>query len=147
VIDRYKARRLALQGLCALDVQGKLALDLVMHFIGESNDSYDVILEGRRMLTEVLRLQTRIDALLAGDSRHWDLTRMALVDRNILRLAVWEMLEEQTPRKVTITEALRLAKEFASAESSRFVNGVLDTAMRQLAKETTKPSEPETKGT
>ena len=71
------------------------------------------------------------DRLLARHARHWELGRLALVDRNILRLAVTEMLAKAPP-KVVITEAMQLAREFSTAESPRFVNGVLDAIAKEL---------------
>ena len=72
------------------------------------------------------------DRILARNAHHWDLSRLALVDRNILRLAVAEMRGGQTPPKVALSEAIRLAQEFSSAESPRFVNGVLDAVMKEI---------------
>ncbi len=60
---------------------------------------------------------------------------MSLVDRNILRLALWELRAGRTRKKVVMAEAIRLAKEFATAESARFVNGVLDAAARRLERQ------------
>ena len=87
------------------------------------------------MLAEAYAARAEADRLLAGESQHWDVHRMALVDRNILRLAVWELLTGQAPRKVIINEALRLGKEFASAESARFINGVLDAAAKRISRD------------
>ena len=79
------------------------------------------------------RHQAPIDSRLAESIEHWDLDRMAVVDRNILRLAVYELLfEPAIPAKVTINEAIEIAKKFGTAESSRFINGVLDRIHREL---------------
>ncbi|MFW6062464.1 MAG: transcription antitermination factor NusB, partial [Planctomycetota bacterium] len=75
----------------------------------------------------------QIDTVLRRHARHWQLSRLALVDRNILRLCTWEMLQGQTPFKVVIAEALHLARDFSTAESPRFVNGVLDAVAREIA--------------
>src|SRR2546427_573196 len=77
--------------------------------------------------------QPKIDAIIAETAEHWDLERMAVVDRNILRMAVYELLCEPTvPGKVAINEAIEIAKKFGTAESSRFINGVLDRIHREL---------------
>jgi N utilization substance protein B len=77
-----------------------------------------------------------IDAMLAARSEHWRLSRMARVDRNILRLAVYEFLyERDTPRKVIINEACEIARKYGGADSVGFVNGVLDGIMRELERE------------
>jgi transcription antitermination factor NusB len=131
--DHHRARRLALQGLCALDVQGEKALDLVMSFLQESRETAETLEESQQMLKGAFLGREENDALLAGQSQHWNVSRMALVDRNILRLAVWELQNQHLSRKIIITEAIHLAKEFASAESPRFINGVLDAVAKKLA--------------
>ena len=69
-------------------------------------------------------------------SRHWELGRLALVDRNILRLAAWELLTKKAPHAVIISEATRLAQEFSTVDSPRFVNGVLDAVTKELSRDT-----------
>jgi N utilization substance protein B len=77
--------------------------------------------------------QAQIDKRIAASAEHWDLERMAVVDRNILRLAVYELLfEPDVPGKVAINEAIEIAKKFGTAESSRFINGVLDRIHKEL---------------
>ncbi|MBI2104544.1 MAG: transcription antitermination factor NusB [Candidatus Omnitrophica bacterium] len=68
-----------------------------------------------------------IDALIAAHADNWDINRMAVIDRNILRLGVFELLYgEGTPAKVCLNEAIELAKRFGDAESGKFINGILD---------------------
>jgi N utilization substance protein B len=128
----HRARRLALQGLCCLDVQGVRARPLVVDFIRESKDPKGVQDEALALLDRALADRDAADELLTRHARHWDLGRLALVDRNLLRLAISEILSDHAPFRVAITEALHLAKEFSSAESSRFINGVLDAAAKDL---------------
>ena len=130
--EHHRARRLALQALCCLDVQGERAMQLTMTFLDDSREKPGTTTEAKSILLAAYARRGEADGVLAGHSRDWDVGRMALVDRNILRLAVWELLTRRAPRKVIINEALRLAKEFASAESSRFINGVLDAAARRI---------------
>lgn len=85
-----------------------------------------------KMLRAAFDDRTNSDALLSRHARRWELPRLALVDRNILRLAVHELRQAETPSKVVISEALRLAREFSTAESPRFVNGVLDAVAKEL---------------
>jgi N utilization substance protein B len=74
----------------------------------------------------------KIDALIRGQADNWRLERMPAVDRNILRLAIYEMLHEQeTPKLVVLDEAIELAKKFGSEQSGRFVNGLLDGLLKQ----------------
>lgn len=121
-----------MQGLCSLDVQGEAAVGLVLTFVRESRERPETVAEAEDILQGALAARAQADVLMAGQSRHWNVSRMALVDRNILRLALWELLTDRVGKKVVITEALRLAKEFSSAESARFVNGVLDAAAKRI---------------
>ncbi|HEY7698298.1 MAG TPA: transcription antitermination factor NusB, partial [Vicinamibacteria bacterium] len=73
-----------------------------------------------------------IDKILIETSEHWRLGRMSTVDRNVLRLAVYELLTKSTPPGVVINEALEVAKRFSSPESAAFVNGVLDAVNQEL---------------
>jgi N utilization substance protein B len=77
-----------------------------------------------------------IDQRIKASSENWRLERMAAVDRNILRLAVYEMTETETPAAVVIDEALELARQFSTDESVSFVNGLLDAIRRQSAAQT-----------
>jgi len=132
VSRRHRARRLALQGLCCLDVQGPKALELTRHFINDSKESPDTLTAAWAILTGTLADRDRSDELLTRHAKRWELSRLALVDRNILRLAVHELLVGATPPGVVITEAMRLAQEFSSYESPRFINGILDAASKEL---------------
>jgi N utilization substance protein B len=78
----------------------------------------------------------RIDPLIEAHSEHWRLSRMSVIDRLVLRLAVYEFLvEPETPRAVVIDEAVELAKRYSTPDAGRFVNGVLDAIRRHLDQE------------
>jgi transcription antitermination factor NusB len=128
----HKARRLALQVLCCLDAQGRKAVDLALEFINSSREAEDIRTLAQSLALGAFRDLETIDALLARHARHWQLHRLAMVDRNILRLGTHEMLQGQTPFKVVINEGLLLAQEFSTADSPRFVNGVLDAVAQEL---------------
>ena len=74
----------------------------------------------------------KIDPLITETAEHWRLSRMAALDRLILRMAIGEFLEGATPRNVVINEALELAKTFSGDESAKFVNGILDAVKKKL---------------
>jgi N utilization substance protein B len=79
-----------------------------------------------------LENRERIDELIRSQADNWRLERMPAVDRNILRLAIYEMLHERaTPKLVVLDEAIELAKKFGSEQSGRFVNGLLDGLLKQ----------------
>jgi len=128
----HRARRLALQGLCCLDAQGPPARPLIQEFIDDSNEPGETLAAAGGMLDETYADRAECDALLTRHARHWDLGRLAMVDRNILRLAAWELRRARAPMKVVITEAILLAREFSTAESPRFINGVLDSIAKEL---------------
>ena len=86
-----------------------------------------------------------IDRLIAACANNWDIARMAVVDRNILRMGVYELLHaDDAPPKVCLNEAVELAKRFGDEESSRFVNGILDTIHKQQAARAAGSSDPST---
>ena len=134
--DPHRARRLALQGLCCLDVQGPKIMDLVGSFLKDSGEDAEVIAAAGDLLRSTWENRQECDRLLTRHAKRWELSRLALVDRNILRLSVQELLTRTPSHKVVISEALRLAREFSTAESPRFVNGVLDAIAKEIAKET-----------
>lgn len=131
---RRKARELALQFLYQLDQTG--IDDPALHE-GEFWGRHPVDEDTRRFAEAVVRgtkqNQPKIDQLIAQCTEHWEIERMAVVDRNILRLAVYELLwHADVPPKVAINEAIEIAKKFGTAESSRFINGVLDRIYKEL---------------
>src|SRR6266481_1166812 len=80
-----------------------------------------------------------VDERIRSRAEHWRISRMALVDRNVLRLAVYEFLKEPTPHTVTINEALEIARRFSTYEATQFINGILDAIKRDLDKESPEP--------
>ena len=134
--SRRKARECALQMLFAADVAEMPADDVVRSYWAELGES-DLDITARDFATR-LALQTLsnlelLDERIRSRAEHWRISRMAVVDRNILRLAVYELLfEPAVPAKVTINEAIEIAKKFGTSESSRFINGVLDRIHREL---------------
>jgi N utilization substance protein B len=74
----------------------------------------------------------KIDALISETSIKWSISRMAVIDRTILRLSTYELLETKTPSKVILNEAVNLAKTYGTEHSGKFVNGLLDTLARKL---------------
>lgn len=85
-----------------------------------------------RLLRGAVERASEADTLIQAHAEHWRLERMSSVDRNILRLAVFELLEGQTPPPVVIDEALEVARRFSGDESVHFINGVLDAVRKSL---------------
>ena len=107
-------------------------MDLVAEFISDSDEAPGTADAARELLAGAYRDRNDCDEVLTRHSKRWGLERLAMVDRNILRLAVHEMLMDTAPPKVIISEALKLAQEFSTSESPRFINGVLDAVRREI---------------
>lgn len=84
----------------------------------------------RALVDGVATTRSRLDEIIGAHSHRWDVARMPVVDRNILRLATWELLHEDTSPAVVIDEALELAKDLSTDKSHRFINGVLEAVRR-----------------
>jgi N utilization substance protein B len=92
----------------------------------------DAFLYAQELVRGTLDNQEKIDDLIRSQADNWRLERMPAVDRNILRLAIFEMLHEaETPKLVVVDEAIELAKKFGSEQSGRFINGLLDGLLKQ----------------
>ena len=129
---RTKARKRALDVLFAAELRGESATEALDRAIAEgespTNDYTVVLVRG------VEEHRARIDEVLASYSEGWTLDRMPAVDRNVLRLGVWELLwTEDVPDAVAISEALALVTELSTDESPQFVNGVLGAVERNKA--------------
>src|SRR5207248_2577496 len=136
--SRRKARECALQMLFAADVAGTRGDDLARTFWSELADGEmepDAREFATRLALGTLANLEEVDQRIRSRAEHWRITRMALVDRNVLRLAVYEFLHEATPRTVTINEALEIARRFSTYEATQFINGILDAIKGDLDKE------------
>jgi transcription antitermination protein NusB len=133
--SRRKARECALQMLFAADVSEARVDELVRTYWNELGDA-DVEQPSRefatRLATGTLAHLKELDERIRSRAEHWRISRMAVVDRNILRLAVYEFLHEPTPRTVAINEALEIARRFSTYEATQFINGILDAIKRDL---------------
>ena len=133
---RRKSRELAMQMLFQGDL-GKQTPEEVRRLFWMSRDDVDA--ETRGFAEDLYRIaaarQPEIDALIESHTQNWRLERMAVVDRNLLRAAVAEMLGyPSTPAAIIINESLEIARRYAAPESVQFLNGVLDAIARTLLK-------------
>lgn len=133
--SRRKARECALQMLFAADVAGAVPEDVLRLYWAQLGDA-DVEEAAREFATRLAsgtlaRIES-LDERIRSRAEHWRIPRMAIVDRNILRLAVYEFLYEPTPRTVAINEALEIARRFSTYEATQFINGILDAIKRDL---------------
>ena len=132
--SRRKSRELAMQMLFQGDLGKQKPDDVRRLFWGSRDDVEDDI---RGFADDLQRLATEredeVDALISKHAQNWRLERMAVVDRNLLRTAIAEMLGfPKTPAAVVINETLEVARRYAASESITFLNGVLDAVGREL---------------
>jgi N utilization substance protein B len=121
--------------LFAADFADAVPEEVLKTYWAELDDS-DVEESAREFATRLAagtlsHLET-LDERIRSRAEHWRIPRMAIVDRNILRLAVYEFLYEPTPRTVAINEALEIARRFSTYEATQFINGILDAIKRDL---------------
>ena len=130
---RSASRRIALQAIYQAEVQGDAFIaQMLPTFISQATDDNDVRQLATRMACGAWDYRNDADQWASRLIPRWTITRLAAVDRNILRLALWELTHESnTPGKVVVDEAINMAKEYSTEDSSGFINGVLDAAMKQ----------------
>ena len=127
---RRQARIYALQALYELDTTNHTAADAIAHRLEDTSLPPEGEAFLRQLVSGVVRFRDRLDALIQQYAPAWPVSQIAVIDRNVLRLALIELSTiPDTPPKVAINEAVDLAKLFGSDSSSRFVNGVLGAAM------------------
>lgn len=129
---RRQARELALQILFQLEFTPDLQVGELLDLVGQST-SREAIQYAQTIVNGVQKHKAEIDAVIQSASVHWKVERMAMVDRNLLRLAVFEMrfASEILKPSIVINECVEIAKKFGTTDSAAFINGVLD----QIAKE------------
>ncbi|MEZ5403911.1 MAG: transcription antitermination factor NusB [Bryobacteraceae bacterium] len=135
--SRFRSRQIALQTLFACDVRHIPVQQAFEEFYGslareEDGPEPEPDPFAERLALGAAAKTGEIDALIARHSEHWRMDRMPIVDRNILRLAAYEMKEMATPSAVVIDQALELARRFSTDDSIAFLNGVLDAVNREL---------------
>lgn len=138
---RRKARECALQMLFAADVAKTSRIGLTESYwleLGDSTLDEQTRLFADKLTNGTLRDVEAIDDRIRTRAEHWRIERMAIVDRNILRLAVYEFLFDDTPATVVINEALEIARRFSTFEATQFINGILDAIKHDLEREESK---------
>lgn len=130
---RHQAREVALQLLFQYDLNPRVTREMVAAYARAELADAELEAFALAIYEGALRHRTQIDLRIAEAAENWRLPRMAVVDRNVLRLGAYELLfAPDTPPNVALDEAIELARKFGSADSPAFVNGVLDK-VRQTA--------------
>ncbi len=123
---RTKSREIALKALYRVDISKEPLSEFIEELLKKERDK-DTRLFARELINKTLENIKAIDKLIKKYALNWQLERMAIIDRNILRLASYELLFcDSIPPKVSINEAIELAKKYGDQDSGKFVNGVLD---------------------
>jgi N utilization substance protein B len=135
---RHRAREQALQLLFQWDLRRTPIEEIIRGYYDSLLITEDSVARPRPdefaelLLRGVIDELAGIDERIARNAAHWRMERMPAVDRNVLRIAVYEMLRTDTPPAVAIDEGLELARRFSGEESVHFINGVLDAVRREL---------------
>lgn len=130
---RHRARERALQFLFGLDFTKYDWESVIQDFWSANPSKPGAKLYAARLIRGVMQNRDAIDARIDASLEHWSPERVGKVERNVLRIAAYElMFEDETPPKVVVNEAVELAKAFGNENAPRFVNGVLDRIMEEL---------------
>lgn len=131
-MNRHYARCIALQALYESDFRSNPNVtDIISRHINNINESGENVDFAEELLKKTENNLNQIDKTIEKVAPEWPIDQVAIIDRNILRLAICELEYFETPPKVIINEAIELAKSFGSETSSKFINGVLGTVYRQ----------------
>ena len=133
--SRRKARECALQMLFAIDVTEMSPDSLVRLYwsdLSDTNEDEETIEFASKLVKGTRAHLSVVDERIKSRAEHWRISRMAIVDRNILRLAVYEFLFDKTPHTVVINEGLEIARRFSTYEATQFINGILDAIKNDL---------------
>ncbi|MCA9996258.1 MAG: transcription antitermination factor NusB [Anaerolineales bacterium] len=130
---RRRARRVTLETLYEYDIAAHQPGEILQHRLRENPMESAGVQFAEQLVMGVIEYQTMMDTLISRYAPEWPLDQMAVIDRNILRMAIFEFLiSGETPIKVAINEAVELAKTYGSDSAPRFVNGVLGTLADQI---------------
>jgi transcription antitermination factor NusB len=134
---RSRARELALQILYQVDLRGRDVLESIQDMLDREQRDEEVVSYALALVHGTMAAEDDIDRRIRETAEHWDLPRMAVIDRNILRMATWELLEDETeaPPKVVLNEAIELGKRYSTGQSGAFINGILDRILRTMIEE------------
>jgi N utilization substance protein B len=139
--NRRRTRELALQALFYMDIQRQFSKEMLERFCRNFDPPEQLVPFLEKLVCGVMDKLAELDRLIEKYSMNWKINRMACVDRNILRIAAYEMLFcEDIPPKVTINEAIEIAKRFGTEESGAFINGIIDSIRSALKHNPEEPS-------
>lgn len=115
-----------MQALCQWDVQADQCPSALRAFLADEEASEKILDYAAELVQTYWKDAEKVDGRISGASSQWTLSRIAAVDRNVMRVAIVELLGADVPPKVAINEAIEIVREFGGRESAAFVNGVMD---------------------
>ncbi len=134
-MGRRRAREVALKVLFQVDLVNADPFTVFDYLLAENPLSDEMAAFSRSLIKGTLEHQTEIDDYIKRCSVEWNLSRMAGVDRNILRMGIYEILYQKTPINVAINEAIELARTYSHEDAPRFINGILGRIAREISEE------------
>lgn len=137
MIQRREVRELVIQALYAEEMSnnewGQIVSTIIKPKFTSNKQNYKF---AERLFFETLNYQQELDEIIKVHINNWDIERLNIIDKIILRMALCEFLHfEEIPTKVTINEAIEIGKNYSTKKSGNFINGILDAALEQLTKE------------
>jgi N utilization substance protein B len=133
--NRRQARILAMQVLCQWDVQKEESPEVLSDFMVSQEASGPAADYAQELVLQLWQQRERVDQCIAAAATKWDVARISPVERNIMRVAVVELLSDEVPAKAAVNEAIEIGREYGGEDSPRFINGVLDVIMKRLDRE------------
>ena len=132
---RRQARELAMQALFYMDMRNNVSVEMLEHFCGNFSPSKKTKPFFLKLVSGVIETKGELDALIERFSTNWNISRMSCVDRNVMRIAIFELIyRDDIPPKVSINEAVDIGKKFGTEESGAFINGIMDSIRGELEK-------------
>ena len=130
---RTQSRELALKFLYLWDIRGDEVLVEMDSYLMQDPVDSEVVAYARELATGVIEHRRELDQRISAAAQNWELKRLAVVDRNILRIAVFELLKKSdVPPRAALNEAIEIGKKYSTANSGAFINGVLDKILTTL---------------
>ena len=134
--ERRQARELVLQSAYAMELSGDTVAETEEKIINLSELSEELKPFARTLFSKTMNNKLELDEYIKAKSENWEFSRIAIIDRLILRIAICEFIYfEDIPAKVSISEAIEIAKKFSTKDSGSFVNGILDAILQEFTKQ------------
>jgi len=134
-LRRRAVREKVLQALYAYELSREPIEMIIENIVGDLSKQPEAFAFARRLILKVIETTKELDDLIRSRIEHWEFSRLAVIDRVILRMGICELLYfDDIPPKVSINEAIEIAREFSTDKSDKFVNGVLDSILDDLRK-------------